>query len=288
MGKREYKSNRSTLVFVDVTALNEPMTEFHLKVIRDTPYGIVTANKNPVALSDYAVFQELTRHPRRYGYRCSVMAGAESVTFLQDLRDLNDRLHSIEGCFSGTNGYIATELEKGRKFSEIVIEARKKGYTEPDPRDDLSGLDVARKIIVLARTAGYGVGIENVVLNPFIPREYFSGEDVSSFLNRINELDEYFKEIVAKAKENGLSLRYVARMDIIDGEPKIEVGLKEVPEKSPLGRLEGTLNKFVVITDAYPEKSPYSVEAPGAGLEVTARNIRRDLLYLLPERENIL
>ena len=278
---------KSNMVFVDATALNEPMTEFHLNVIQNTPYGIVTANKNPIALSDYPSFQKLTKNPRRYGYRCSVMAGAESVTFLQDLRDLNDGLHAVEGCFSGTNGYIATELEKGRRFSEILEEAKEKGYTEPDPRDDLSGLDVARKLIVLARTAGHKADIENVELSPFIPKEYFLDEDVERFMERTRELDLYFMEKMERAKSKEMSLRYVARIDVQDG-AKIEVSLKEVPAKSPLGRLEGTSNKLVVVTDAYPEECPYSVEAPGAGLEVTARNIRRDLLYLLPERKSLL
>jgi len=105
-------------------------------------------------------------------------------------------------------------------------------------------------------------------------------------MERAKELDSYFMEKIARAKSKGMSLRYVARVDVRDG-TKIGVSLKEVPEKSPIGRLEGTLNKFVVVTDAYAEERPYSVEAPGAGLEVTARNIRRDLLHLLPERKSI-
>src|SRR3990172_2708513 len=132
-----------TLVFVDVTPAKDAMTQFHLEVIEQTPYGIVTANKNPLT-SSYMVFQKLTRYPRRYGYRCSVMAGSEVVPFLQDLKDLNDPLHKIEGCLSGTIGLITSELERNKPFSDILKEAHSKGYTEPHPRDDLSGLDVAR------------------------------------------------------------------------------------------------------------------------------------------------
>jgi len=112
--KQNIRNEKNPLVFVDVTAVNEPMTEFHLKVMEETPYDIVTANKNPIALSNYAVFQKLTKDIRRYGYRCSVMAGAEAVTFLQDLTDLKDRVLIIKGCFSGTLGYITSELETGR------------------------------------------------------------------------------------------------------------------------------------------------------------------------------
>ena len=273
------------LAFVDVTAVNKPMAKFHLDVIRKTPYSIVTANKNPIALSDYGTFIELTKKLDRYGYRCSVMAGAEAVSFLRDLKDVNDQPKFIQGCFSGTLGYIASELEKGKKFSEIILEAREKGYTEPDPRDDLNGLDVARKLIVLARTAGFSAGLKDINVSPFIPKGYFKDESMEEFLASTKVLDSEFEKRFSEAKKRGMTLRYVAQMNIVHGIPSLDVSLKEVPKESPLGSLKGTLNKIVVVSSTYPENSPYSVEAPGAGLEVTAQNIRRDLLYLIKERE---
>ena len=111
------RKNFKDLVFVDMTALREPMTEFHKKIIRETRYSIVTANKNPIAYSDYKTFLFLTKEPDRYGYRCSVMAGADAVPFLRDLRDVGDRPTLIEGCFSGTLGYITSMLEKNIPFS---------------------------------------------------------------------------------------------------------------------------------------------------------------------------
>ena len=281
----EEKSNQSTLVFVDVTSLNEPMTEFHRKVISSSKHGIVTANKNPVALSDYSTFQLLTRDTRRYGYRCSVMAGADAVPFLRDLKDLNDKLYSLQGCLSGTLCYLTSELEKGKKFSEIIREARQKGYTEPHPRDDLNGIDVARKMVVLARAAGFPVGIKDVKIKPFTPQEYLAEGNIDSFLDAISELDKNFKERMEHVRKKDFTLRYVAEMNVIDGIPNIQVSLKEVPKQSPLGILEGTLNKIVVVTESYPKG--YTIEAPGAGLEVTARNIRRDLLDLLPDRKSV-
>lgn len=280
---KDYDGNM--LVFVDVTAVNKPMAKFHLKVIRETPYSIVTANKNPVALSDYGTFIELTKKLDRYGYRCSVMAGAESVAFLRDLKDVNDQPKFMQGCFSGTLGYVSSELEKGRKFSEIILEARDKGYTEPDPRDDLNGLDVARKMIVLARTAGFSAGLKDIKVDPFIPKGCFKDESIEEFLASIKVLDSEFGKRFSEAKKRGMTLRYVAQMDAAHGIPSLDVSLKEVSKESPLGSLKGTLNKIVVVSSTYPESSPYSVEAPGAGLEVTAQNIRRDLLYLIKERE---
>lgn len=280
-----HSRSQNELVFVDVTAINEPMTKFHLETIKNSPHSIVTANKNPVALSDYCDFQLLTKDAKRYGYSCSVMAGADAVPFLRDLRDLNDRLNSIQGCLSGTLSYISSELEKSRKFSEILKEAFDKGYTEPHPRDDLNGVDVARKMVVLARAAGFCVGMKDASITPFIPQEYLSENDVSRFIGAAKELDSWFEEKMASAGKKGLTPRYVAQMAIEGNTPHIDVSMKYVPKQSPLGSLSGTMNKIVITSEAYPKG--YSVEAQGAGLEVTARNIRRDLLYLLKERKNL-
>ncbi len=276
------RNNTSTLVFVDVTAVDEPMTGFHMYVIKQTPHSFVTANKIPLASHDFSTFQQLTRYPRRYGYRCSVMAGADAVPYLQDLRDLNDTLYTIEGCFSGTIGNITSELEKNIPFSKSIRESHAKGYTEPHPRDDLSGLDVAKKLVILARTAGYSVDIKDVEIEPFIPKEFLFENDVNHFLDSLAMLDREFTERMNYAKVSGKTLRYVARMDAREENPKLKVSLQEVPRESYLGQLEGTKNKLVIISEAYPDG--YIIEAIGAGLDVTARNIRRDLLNLLPER----
>lgn len=273
----------SNLVFIDVTSLNEQMREFHLETICNSPHSIVTANKNPVALSDYDTFQTLTSDPRRYGYRCSVMAGADTVPFLRNLRDLNDNLVSIQGCFSGTLGYISSQLEKGRKFSDVLQEARQSGYTEPHPRDDLSGVDVCRKLVVLARTTGFNVSMVDVKVEPFIPVQFLFEENIDKFLNRTKELDAYFAEKIAQALDRNHTIRYVASLSADGSNLSIRISLEEVPRESPLGRLEGELNKIVIVSKFYPKG--YTIESPGAGLEVTARNIRNDLLDLLPKRK---
>lgn len=276
---------QSSLVFVDATAAGEEMTKFHLNVIKHTPYGMITANKNPVASSDYETFQILTANPKRYGYRCSVMAGADAVPFLRDAIDLNDGVHRIEGCLSGTNMYLVSQAQ-GRRLSEVVREALGK-YTEPDPRDDLSGFDVARKLVVLARTAGFNVGLADVALKSFIPQEYFRDESIWDFLKRLECHDSHFAELVNSARENGNVLRYVATMNVEQNQPILEVSLKEVPLESKLGMLEGRTNKVLITTNYYTKDNPYVVEGPGAGLDVTARNIRRELLEMLPERMSI-
>lgn len=279
------RGDESTLVFIDATALNEPMTQFHLKVVEETPYGIVTANKNPIALSDYATFKKLTHDFRRYGYSCSVMAGAESVPYIRDARDLNAGLKSIDGCLSGTCGRVPFDLESGVLLSVAVRGAHKDGDTEPHPRDDFNGLDVARKLVVLARTAGYPVGIKDVQVEPFIPQEYLQEDDVGTFLDNLVALDGVFRQRMNNAQGRGLTLRYIAHMDVSGKTPVLEVSLQEVPKESMLGELKGKDNRISIVTDVYPNGKPIG-PVPGAGLDVTAENIRRDLLYLLPQRKD--
>ena len=280
------RHEKTSLVFVDTTPINKPMTEFHLQVIEKTPYAIVTANKNPIALSPYSTFKRLTHDVKRYGYRCSVMAGAHAVPLLQELRDVNDLPLLIQGCFSGTLGYITSELEKGKKFSAILKDAVAQGYTEPHPRDDLNGLDVARKLTVLARTAGFNIEMKDIQLEPFIPNEFLSESDVNKFINSIESLDEKFQKQMSNALKKRSTLRYIASMNTKNG-LKLKVSLVEVLRQSHFGVLEGTLNKLVVVTNTHPESKPYQLISQGAGLQVTAQNIRGDLLYLLPERRNV-
>lgn len=273
-----------SLVFVDVTAARD-IAPFHLKVVEETPYAVITANKNPLTLTDYSTFQRLTRRPLKYDYRCSVMAGAEAVVFLRDLRDVEDRPQLIEGCFSGTLGYLCSQLGQ-RPFSEVLADAHQLGYTEPHPRDDLNGLDVARKLLILARTAGHSVGLSDIRVEPFIPEEFLAEDDIEAFLHSSKRLDAYFSERASAAAAAGKVLRYVARMEVRDGgAPTMTISLQEVPRNSQLGALQGTLNKIIVVSQTYPSTAPYSIEAPGAGLDVTAQNIRKGLLNIIWERQ---
>jgi aspartokinase/homoserine dehydrogenase 1 len=272
---------KDPVIFVDVTAAR--LEEFHVKA-RELGHGVVTANKNPLVDCSFPTFETLTSQPRRYGYRCSVMAGAEAVGYVRDLRDLDDRPTEISGCFSGTLGFVCAELEKGRKISEIVREARAKGYTEPHPADDLGGMDVARKLCILARSAGFDIGLGDIKVWPFIPAGLLAQRDVNLFLSSLEEVDANFARLVSDTARDGNVLRYVASLEVADGKPTATTRIQPVSRQSPLGALQGTLNKIVVRT-ATQEGKPYSVEAQGAGLEITARNIRRDLLDQLADRE---
>lgn len=287
MDQEEKYFTKNKLVFVDVTALKgDEINKFHLNVIENTNYGMVTANKNPISLGNYNLFQKLTQDPIRYGYRCTVMAGADTVSLIQDLRDMSDNIFSLGGCFSGTIGYITSELEKDKKFSDIVRTAKEQGYTEPHPRDDLNGLDIARKLLILARGLGYNLEISDVNVEPLVSPELLKEDNVDVFLDSLHLVDDIYEEKVKKAESNGKILRYVASMKFVDGLPKLNVSMEEVKPNSPLGSLEGTLNKIVVKSNYYTPH--YAIEAPGAGSEVTAGNLRRNLLYLLDGRKYLI
>lgn len=269
----------SDIVFIDTTAdASKENLEFHKEVIGR--WGlIVTANKNPIALSTMEEFRYLTRDRRRYAYRASVMAGGPAVKEIAWAYDTKNTVHSIEWCFSGTLAYICSELEKEKKFSQIVKEAHSRKYTEPNPWDDLSGFDVAKKILILARTAGYGVSMEDIQITPFIPEKY-SSYSWKSFFESIAELDSNFSDRITRLKQEGKTLRYIASMKVENKVASIKVWPEEVSLESPLGSLTGTDNKVVMETDCFTSECA----RPWAGIDNTANSIRVDLASLLKER----
>ncbi len=273
------------IIFVDVTAGKDALKDFHLKVIGDDVAGncLVTANKNPVSLYSMEDFYKLTRHNGRYDFDTTVMAGAGPAEWIQKREKIRDSVRKIEGCFSGTLGYILSELEKGEKtFSEIARQAVAEGYAEPNVWDDLNGLDVARKLLILARIAGLEVDMDDIEIEPLVSAEKYAHLEGDKFLEAIAAEDEYFAERVAKAAENGKVLRYVASLKTENGKLKMKVALAECDKNSDLGSLQGTLNAAVIETDICEEPLPHIVKSRGAGLAVTAGAVRVGIASMLP------
>ena len=280
------------VVFVDVTADTERALEFHQHVITQTDNKIVTANKNPVAKSTFRQFQDLTAYHGRYSFNTTVMGGAGAVNWLQTRAELGEKFVQIKGCFSGTLGYICSRLgesynnREGKMFSEIVKEAKDNGYTEPNPWDDLNGLDVARKLTILARCVGQSSMLDSVLVEPFIDEKYsqFSGDE---FFQQIKNLDSDISNTIKWHSFKGQVLRYVATANFSHergNHPTVTltVGPEFVEKSSILGQLNGTSNIMQVTTETHPEKNPHIIISPGAGLQVTANSIREDLVRLLP------
>lgn len=202
------------LIIVDTTATKgEDIIKFHIDALNKYHFKVVTANKNPVAFATQDQFNELTKTHGNYDYDTTVMAGAGAVDRIGQAQLTDDDILSIEGCFSGTLGYIASELEKGeKKFSQIVTDALVAGYTEPHPWDDLSGLDVARKLLILARSAGLMVDMKDVEVQGFVDEKYGKIQNVPEFLKAIEQEDVSMALKYREARERGNTLKYVASL----------------------------------------------------------------------------
>ncbi|HEV7768309.1 MAG TPA: bifunctional aspartate kinase/homoserine dehydrogenase I [Thermoanaerobaculia bacterium] len=247
-------------------------------------FHIVLANKKPLAVSQIE-FDRLMDTARERGlalrYEATAGAGLPVLDTLAKLNEAGDRVETILGAFSGTLGFIMTALEQGKKFSDAVREAWKLGYTEPDPRDDLSGTDVARKALILARTLGRRLELSDIALESLYTHEVDSA-DPAKFVDNLSALDASFAEKVARAKRDGKVLRYVAKI----GKRAIRVGVEAVPVASPLGRLHGTDNTIVIQSKRYAT-NPLVVTGPGAGAGVTAAGVLNDIVAItVVERRN--
>jgi aspartokinase/homoserine dehydrogenase 1 len=240
-------------------------------------FHVVLANKKPLAVSQLA-FDELMATARERGlslrYEATAGAGLPVLDTLAKLHDAGDRVETILGAFSGTLGFIMSALEEGKRFSDAVREAWKLGYTEPDPRDDLSGTDVARKALILARTLGRRLELRDIALESlFTPA--VDDDNAARFVEKLKALDDVFAERVARAAKENKVLRYVAKI----GPRSIRVGVEAVPHASPLGRLKGTDNTIVIQSKRY-HTNPLVVTGPGAGAAVTAAGVLNDIVAI--------
>ncbi len=209
----------------------------------------------------------------RFRYEATVGAGLPVVSTLRDLLDTGDEIVAIEGIFSGTLAWLFNKFDGSVPFSQLVAEARALGYTEPDPRDDLSGVDVARKLTILAREAGHALSLEDVQVQSLVP-EALRGGSVDEFLARLTEVDAGFSERLQRAKAEGKVLRYVAKLDAAG---RASVGLVELPDNHAFAKLRLTDNIVQFSTRRYRD-NPLIVQGPGAGAEVTAAGVFADLL----------
>jgi len=234
--------------------------------------GVVTSNKNPF-VGSWDTTRALFESPW-LRYECTVGAGLPVIRTLQSLLDTGDQATQIEGCMSGTLGYLCAELERGVTYSQVITEARALGYTEPDPRDDLSGYDVARKALILARTAGWPLEMSDLVVEPLYPKE-LAGIPVAEFMAAASSLDGDYAERFRQAEANGSPWRHTVQVGPQGG----MVGLQMVPQDGPLGILRGPANRIAFHTGRY-DALPMVISGPGAGPVVTAAGLLGDIVEL--------
>jgi aspartokinase/homoserine dehydrogenase 1 len=239
---------------------------------------VITPNKkaNSGAIEYYRALQQAARRAdAHYFYETTVGAALPVIQTLRDLVQTGDEIRRIEGVFSGTLSYLFNSFDGSTPFSEIVRAAREKGYTEPDPREDLSGMDVARKVVILAREMGVDASLSDMDIEGLIPAGLEEGS-VDEFLTRLADHDEEMLGIVQQARSNGEVLRFVG---VIDPEQGCRVSLRSYDTDHPFARIRLTDNIVTYETARYHE-NPLVVQGPGAGPDVTAGGVFADLLRL--------
>jgi aspartokinase/homoserine dehydrogenase 1 len=239
---------------------------------------VITPNKkaNSAELSYYRALQAARRAGgAHFLYEATVGAGLPVVHTLRDLRETGDEITQIEGIFSGTLAYLFNIYDGGTAFSDIVRDARQRGFTEPDPRDDLSGMDVARKLIILGREMGLGLELGDVRIESLVPAGLESGS-IEEFMARLAGSDGAMRERFERARARGKVLRYLGRL-AADGQAT--VGLAELEANHPFANIALTDNVVRFATRRYCD-NPLIVQGPGAGPEVTAGGVFADLLRL--------
>jgi aspartokinase/homoserine dehydrogenase 1 len=216
----------------------------------------------------------------RFRYEATVCAGLPVVQTLRDLLDTGDELLAVEGMFSGTLAWLCHRHDGCQPFSALVREAHALGYTEPDPRDDLSGVDVARKLVILAREAGWPLSLEDVAVESLVPHA-LAGLSLEACMQRLHELDAPMSARLAEARAIGGVLRHVASLD---RQGRARVKLVVLPAKHAFAHTRLTDNIVQFTTRRYCD-NPLSVQGPGAGPEVTAAGVFADLLRIAESLE---
>ena len=269
------QENVFNAVFVDCTASAEVAEIYHS--LLDHNINVVCANK-VAASGDYDNYRLLKRTARKRGvkylFETNVGAGLPIINTINNLINSGDEILEIEAVVSGTLNFIFNTLSKDIPMSKAILMAREAGYAEPDPRLDLNGSDVIRKIVILSRESGYRISKEDVEKHLFIPDSYFEGT-TEQFWATIPELDAHFEEMREKAAAKGHRFRFVASLS--NGKAKVE--LREVGADHPFYRLEGSNNVILLRTARYKEQ-PMEIKGYGAGAAVTAAGVFADIISI--------
>jgi aspartokinase/homoserine dehydrogenase 1 len=276
LAKHVHADHLPHAVLIDCTA-SEAVARCYADWLRRGIH-VITPNKR-ANTSELAYYRELRGLSRNLGvhylYETTVGAGLPIVQTLRDLIQTGDEVLEIGGIFSGTLAYLFNAFDGSRPFSEIVTEARAKGYTEPDPRDDLSGMDVGRKMVVLAREMGLPLELSEVEIDSLVPPELQAGS-VADFLAALPRHDAAMAEMLERARAEGKVLRYVGQ---VDREGRASARLRAFPASHAFARIQMTDNIVQFRTRRYHD-NPLVVQGPGAGPEVTAGGVFADLLRL--------
>ena len=268
--------NMENSVFVDVTAADEPV-EYYNKLFQGN-IAIVAANKraNTQKMEQYRELHAAAKKRNvSFHYETNVGAGLPVINVVRNIIAGGDKVIKIDAVLSGTLNWLLSEYDGSRLFSELVQIAKSRGYTEPDPRDDLSGMDVARKCLILARECGLEIELDNIAVESLMSSEAAQSEDLSAFFRSLKKNDPGFHSRYSKAVADGKKLRYVASIE--NGTAKVE--LLELGEDHPFFALRGSEN-CIIFTTKYYQQFPMVIKGPGAGVDVTAAGLLADIIRI--------
>ena len=270
------KCNHRNSVFIDNTA-NQQVSEVYEQYLRES-ISVVTCNKIACAsnFNNYKTLKEVSRkYNASFLFETNVGAGLPIIDTLKNLVNSGDRIHKIQAVLSGSLNFVFNNYNEDATFHDVVAQAQKEGFTEPDPKIDLSGVDVARKILILARESGYKLELEDIENNSFLPKETLETKNNDDFYASLIKHENHFQDLYKKANDKGCRLKYVA--EFANG--KANVGLQHIASDHPFYNLEGSDNIVLFFTERYPE-NPLIIKGAGAGADVTASGIFADVIRI--------
>ncbi len=273
--RKMVEMNFANTVFVDCSA-SKHVVEFYEKLLKKS-ISIVTPNKiaNTLSQDKYNQLRKLAKQSNaRFMYETNVGAGLPVIGVLQSLLNSGDKILKIEAVLSGTLSYIFNTYKGDLKFSDVVLDAKEKGFTEPDPRDDLSGLDVARKALILSRDSGGIMELSDIAVENLVPAS-MRDIDVKTFLQKLPDLDAMYESVKQEAESKGNVLRYMAVIE----NGQVQIALKQVDAQHPFYNLSGSDNMIVFTTERY-KNNPLVIKGPGAGAEVTAAGVFAEIISI--------
>ena len=274
--KKMFSLNLPNSIFVDNTA-NSKVANGYEKILKNN-ISIVTPNKI-ASSSSYKQYEKIHRIVQQKGatflYETNVGAGLPVISTLQNLIHSGDVILKIEGILSGSLSYIFNTYGEDKTFKDVVLSAKEKGYTEPDPRDDLSGKDVSRKLLILAREIGLSCEMKDIKINPLLPPKCLKAKSVDDFFLELEKNEAFFRKKLQDAMKANKKLAFIASLN----NKKLTVGLEMLPTSHPFYSLEGSDNIIAFTTSRY-KTNPLVVRGPGAGAEVTASGVFSDIITI--------
>ena len=270
------KLNLRNSIFVDNTA-SDVIAKEYARFLNNN-IGVVTCNKIAAAdaLNNYLNLKKISRkYGSPYLFETNVGAGLPIIDTLNNLIASGDQIIKIQAVLSGSLNFVFNNFKKGIKFHDVVLEAQQQGYTEPDPKIDLSGIDVARKILILARESGMKIELESIENESFLPKKCLNTKDSKSFFESLLQHNDHFEKMLENAEKQGAKMKYVAQLE----NGKAQVGIQLVKEGHDFYNLEGSDNIILFYTNRYSAQ-PLIVKGAGAGADVTASGIFADIIRI--------